>query len=463
MNASIPVNAKTPVRPGVLSGIRVLDFTWKTVGPWAPRLLTHYGAEVIHVERAGGYDDHRYNTTPSIVSDEPQAAQLPGTKKVYADPQFNTLREEPPAAAQVPGEKKLYPAPYFNTLHNGKLAISLNTKDPEGLKIVERLIGKCDALVENFSAEVLPGWGLTWERIHEINPRLVYMSASGFGHTGAWKGYRSFGPTAQAQSGISLASGLPGKPPAGWGFSYLDVMGGWMGGLSLIQGLLQAKKIGKGFYIDYSVTEGAMSMMGTYMLDYQVNGRRTRRPDFPPGNRSIFPAVAPHNTYRCAGKDRNGQDWWVFMACETQPQFESLCHLMGQPDLALDPKFATNDTRVAHQEELDVIIGHWTRARRRYDIMRKCQAAGIIAAAIQSAEDRVEYDPQLHHREMHPIINHPELGDVAYEGYPVKMSRTPAFVHGRAPLLAEHNQYVYGDILGMSEAEIAGLRERGVI
>src|SRR4029453_6540350 len=126
---------------GVLSGIRVLDFTWKTVGPWAPRLLTHYGAEVIHVERAGGWDDHRYNAAPSIVSDEPRAAQLPGMKKVYADPQFNTVREESAAAGQGPGEKKLYAAPYFNTLHHGKLAISLNTKNPEGLKLVERLIG----------------------------------------------------------------------------------------------------------------------------------------------------------------------------------------------------------------------------------------------------------------------------------------------------------------------------------
>jgi crotonobetainyl-CoA:carnitine CoA-transferase CaiB-like acyl-CoA transferase len=387
---------------------------------------------------------------------------LSGTKKVYSDPQFNTLRDESPAA-RVADEKKLYAAPYFNTLHHGKLAISLNTKDPEGRKLVERLIGKCDALVENFSAEVLPSWGLTWERMHEINPKLVYMSSSGFGHTGEWKGYRSFGPTAQAQSGISLASGLPGKPPAGWGFSYLDVMGGWMGGLALIQALLQAKKTGKGCYVDYSVTEGAMSMMGTYLLDFQVNGRRTRRPDFPPGNRAIFPALAPHNTYRCAGKDRNGQDWWVFIACETQPQFESLCALMDDPALALDPKFATNDARVAHQDELDAIVGRWTRARRRYDIMRKCQAAGIIAAVVQSAEDRVEYDPQLQHREMHPIIDHPEVGELPYEGYPVKMSRTPAFVHGRAPTLAEHNQYVYGELLGLSAAEIASLRDRGVI
>src|SRR5215468_3083021 len=147
---------------GVLSGIRVLDFTWKTVGPWAPRLLTHYGAEVIHVERAGGWDDHRYNAAPSIVTDEPKVAQTLGMKKVYSDPQFNTQRDESAAATERP---KLYAAPYFNTLHNGKLAISLNTKSPEGLKIVERLIGMCDALVENFSAEVLPSWGLTWERL----------------------------------------------------------------------------------------------------------------------------------------------------------------------------------------------------------------------------------------------------------------------------------------------------------
>lgn len=426
------------LRKGVLSGIRVLDFSWKTVGPWAPRLLTHYGAEVIHVERVNGWDDHRYNAQRSIVTDTPDANQEQGGNKLYA-------------------------APYFNTLHNGKLAISLNTRSPEGLKLVERLITKCDAVVENFSAGVFPSWGLTWERIHELNSRIVYMSSSGFGHTGEWKGYRSFGPTAAAQSGLSLASGLPGQPPAGWGYSYLDVMGGWMGGLALIQGLLKAKKTGKGMYIDYSVTEGAMSMIGTYMLDFQVNGRRTRRPDFPPGNRAVFPPLAPHNTYRCAGNDRVGQYWWVFIACETQAQFEALCALMGQPDLALDPKFATNEARVQHQDELDAIISHWTRPRRRYDIMQKCQAAGIIAAVVQSAEDRVEYDPQLHHREMFPIINHPELGDFPYEGYPVKMSRTPAFVHGRAPTLAEHNQYVYGELLGMDAAEIAGLRERGVI
>ncbi len=425
-------------KKGVLSGIRVLDFTWKTVGPWAPRLLTHYGAEVIHVERAGGFDDHRFAAHRSITMDDEKPNHVQGSKPWYTDP-------------------------YFNTLHHGKLAISLNTRSPEGIKIVEKLLTKCDVVVENFSAEVFPKWGLTWDRIREINPKIIYMSSSGFGHTGEWQGFRSFGPTAAAQAGLTLSSGLPGQPPAGWGYSYLDVMGGWMGGLGLMQALLQVKKTGKGMYLDYSVTEGAMTMMGTFMLDYQVNGRRTRRPDFPPGNRAVFPQVAPHNTYRCTGNDRVGQYWWVFIACETQAQFEALCALMGQPQLALDPKFTSNEARVKNQDELDAIVGRWTRARRRYDIMRQCQNAGIIAAVVQSAEDRVEYDPQLHHREMHPVVHHPDLGEVQYEGYPVKMSRTPAYVHGRAPLLAEHNNYVYGELLGISATEIAGMKERGII
>lgn len=446
------MSARADLPQGILTGIRILDFTWKTVGPWATRLLTHFGAEVIHVERAGSWDDHRYTPQRSPIIEGPPK-------------EFSTEEAIGPSrgGGSADGKRTYYADPYFNTLHHGKLAISLNTRHPRGFELATKLIGLSDALVENFSGEVLSSWGLSWERIHEINPRLVYMSTSGFGHSGEWKSYRSYGPTAAAQSGLSLASGLPGMPPAGWGFSHMDVMGGWMGGLALAMGLLKARKTGEGFYIDYAVTEGAMSLLGTYMLDYQVNGRTTRRPGFPPGNRSLFPAVAPHNTYRCAGKDRAGQDWWVFIACETQQQFESLCHVMDQPDLLLDARFATNEARVANQDELDAIVGRWTRPRRRYEVMQKCQEAGIIAAVIQSAEDRVEYDPQLHHRGAHPVIRHPELGAFEYEGYPVKLSRTPAFVHGRAPVLCEHNRYVYGELLGLSDEEMASLQERGVV
>ncbi len=438
---------------GPLSGVRVLDFTWKAVGPWAPRLLTHFGAEVIHVERADSWDDHRYTLRRSTIID--------GPLNEYTQNDSGRAFFGGPGTQETAG--KYYAQPYWSTLTSGKLGISLNTRHPEGLELAEKLVAISDAVVENFSAEVLTNWGLGWDRLHEINPKLVYMSTSGFGHSGDWSGYRSYGPTAAAQGGLTLTSGLPGREPAGWGYSHMDIMGGWMGGLALAMGLLQAKKSGKGFYIDYAVSEGTMSLLGQYMLDFQVNGRKTRRPDFPPGNHSVFPAVAPHNTYRCSGRDRAGQDWWVFIACETQPQFESLCYLMEKPDLLLDVRFATNDARFANQDELDRIIGEWTRPRRRYDVMRMCQKAGIVAAVVQSAEDRVEYDPQLQHREVYQVIEHPEVGTFQYESYPVKMSRTPIFLKGRAPLLREHNRYVYGDLLGLSDEKIAQLEEEQVI
>jgi crotonobetainyl-CoA:carnitine CoA-transferase CaiB-like acyl-CoA transferase len=129
----------------------------------------------------------------------------------------------------------------------------------------------------------------------------------------------------------------------------------------------------------------------------------------------------------------------------------------------MDPRFATNEARFANQDELDRVIGEWTRPRRRYQIMEMCQKAGIIAAVVQSAEDRVEYDPQLRHRELYQVIEHPEIGKFQYESYPVKMSRTPPFLKGRAPLLREHNRYVYGELLGLSDDKIAQLEREQVI
>jgi len=155
--------------------------------------------------------------------------------------------------------------------------------------------------------------------------------------------------------------------------------------------------------------------------------------------------------------------WGIFLADPTPDKKIGFGDLMGQPELCLDPRFATNEARVSHQDELDAIIGRWTRPRRRYDVMHQCQAAGIIAAAVQGAEDRVEYDPQLKHRGMHPVIEHPEIGEFEYEGYPVKLSRTPAFVHGRGPTLREHNRYVYGELLGLSDEEMRALEAEKVI
>ena len=431
-----------PVLPqGFLNGTRVIDFSWKTVGPWAARMLTPYGAEVIHIEPPHAPDDHRYafrRATGSSMANQVEFADSEG-----APPYWNT--------------------PHFSHLHNGKLAVSLNTRHPEGKALVERLIGMSDAVCENFSGGVLESWGLNWDRMQEINQRLVYLSMSGFGHRGEWGGFRSYGPSAQGASGLTHVAGLPGRPPAGWGYSYMDVTGGWCAGLGLMMGLLQAKRTGNGVRVDYAVTEAAMAMLGPYFLDYQVNERGTRREGFPPGNRSEWPAVAPHNTYRTAGADRQGQDWWVFIACQTEEQFEALCHAMGKPELLSDPKFVTAQARVANQDELDEIVATWTAPRRRYEIMDTLQAVGVIAVPIQGAEDRVEYDAQLRARDMYPVTSHPEIGEFEIERFPPRLSRTPAFNGGRAPMLREHEEYVYGDLLGLSAAQMEEYRAQGVI
>lgn len=433
--------SKPNLPQGPLSGIRILDFTWKAVGPWSSRMLTPYGAEVIHIEPPHRPDDHRFEFRP-----------------VYGDAAKNQI-----PFRDSPDSPVYYTTPNFSHLHAGKLAVNLNSRHPEGKELLERLVQVSDGLSENFSGGVLDSWGLGWDRLKELNPKLVYLSLSGYGHKGEWGSYRSYGPSAQASSGLTFSSGLPGKNPAGWGYSYMDVTGGWCGGLGLLMGLLQAKRTGEGVRVDYAVTEAGMALLGPYFLDYQVNGRPTRRSGFPPGNHTEWPAVAPHNTYRCAGIDRQGQDWWVFIAAETQPQFEALCAVIGKPELLADPRFVTNEARVANQDVLDEIISTWTAPRRRYEIQSVLQAAGVIAVAVQGAEDRVEYDEQLRHREMYPVIAAPEIGEVEIERFTPRLSRTPAAAAIRAPQLREHTEYVYGDLLGLSSSQMQDLEREGVI
>ena len=421
---------------GALHGVRIVDFTHWAVGPIGTRALANLGAEIIKVQPPGEY-----------------GGTGPGSDKKG--------QQEANASGGVTGGFSRGLG--HNSANVGKLSTTINVRHPKGLELIERLVRKSDGIMENFTAGVLERWGLGWERMLELNPKIVYVSMSGFGHEGPLADWRNYGPTAQAFSGLTLTSGLPGQPPAGWGFSYMDVMGGWYGTLAFLMGLYQSRRTGKGQRMDYSIAESGMSLLGTYFLDFEVNGRGTRRPDFPPGNRSDFPRVAPHNTYRCWGKDRVGQDQWCFIACETQMQFEALCVLMGHKELLADRRFSSNESRLENQDPLDEIIQSWTQPRSRYEVMELCQKAGIIAGVMQNGEDRVENDPQLRHREVFPVLRHPEAGEGKHEGYPVKLSRTPAQLRRHGPTWGEHNGYVFGQILGLSTQEMRELQQEGVI
>ena len=239
--------------PRALEGIRVVDFTWVRAGPWATRWLGALGAEVIKVEwpeaergrSSGG------NTTPRGL------------------------------------ERNLNTSGNFNDTNANKLSITLNVRTARGMDLIKRLIAVSDVVIENFSSRVLRSWGLGYDELRRLRPDVVYVSMSGFGHTGRNHRYTTFGPVAQAISGLTFLSGLPDKPPAGWGWSYLDDTGGLYGAMGVLTGIYHRNVTGEGQHIDQSQMIAGITLNGPAILDHTVNGRPSRRA------RVIHPATLP--------------------------------------------------------------------------------------------------------------------------------------------------------------------------
>lgn len=400
-----------------LHGVRVVDFSWIVAGPQATRILADFGADVLRIEYAGRMDSIRIG----LIS--------PG---------------KPPGSPNASG--------FFNNLNRNKRSITLNLNDPRGQEAIKRLLQVSDIVIENYSAGVMEAKGLSYDEMAAVNPAIIYLSLSGFGHLGRDRDYVTWGPTAQAVSGLTLMSGLPDKPAAGWGYSYLDHTAGYYATIAALIALYHRAETGQGQYIDISQIETGMVLAGPAMLDRAVNGRSYRRPGNPPGNRSSYPAVAPHNTYRCRGDDR-----WIAIACDTEAQWAALVEAMGSPAWASVCDFSTNATRIMNQDALDARIAAWTAGFDPFDLMLLLQAKGVAAGAVQNIADRMERDPQLEHRGYYRNAEHPELGTHRFEGVPFTMSRSSWQVTRGAPLLGEHNEDALCDLLGLSEDEMIEL------
>lgn len=408
--------------PLPLQGIRVCDLTWIIAGPTATRFLADFGAEVIRVEHEQAADSIRLGRP--IVGDAPN----------------------------------LNNSGFFNHFNRNKKSILLNARHPDGMELLKRLIAASDVLVENFSSGVLESWGLGWDELRAINPRLVYCAISGFGHSGRDREFTTWGPTAQALSGLTFMSGLPGKPPAGWGYSYMDHTAGYTAAIAIMAALHHRNQTGEGQQIDISQVEAGIVLSGPAVLDRAVNGRSSRREGMPPGNRAWQPAVAPHNTYACAGEDR-----WLAIAVMNEAEWQALVRAMDDPEWALDPRFATNAGRLANQDELDARIEAWTSEFTDYEAMELLQAAGVRAGVCQKPSDRCERDPQLGARGWWHILPHPELGDTEYDGVAPGLSATPGALRMASPLLGEHTREVLHDVLGLAETEIDEHMANGVL
>jgi crotonobetainyl-CoA:carnitine CoA-transferase CaiB-like acyl-CoA transferase len=359
-------------------------------------------------------------------------------------------------------EHSLNSSPTFNDTNPNKKSITINMRSEKGLDVIKRLVAVSDVVVENFSPKALRSWGLGYDVLREIKPDIVYVSQSGLGHTGRQSDYTTMGPTAQAFSGLTFSSGLPDRPPAGWGWSILDDLGGTNIAYAVMGSLYRRNRTGLGQHVDLSQMMIGVTLNGPAILDVTVNGRESRREGFPPGNRAHWPGTpllnnyrgpttAPHNAYRTKG---GGYNDWCAIVCFTDMEWRKLVDVMGSPSWAADPAFETLSGRLEHQETLDRNIEAWTLTLDKYAVMEACQASGVRAMPVQSSEDRVENDPQIRHRVLFTELDHPVLGHRKFQNAPFKLSETPAVHKSAAPLIGQHTQEVLEGLLGLSHDDV---------
>lgn len=382
-----------------LHHIRILDFTWVLAGPYATRILADFGAEIIKVQ---------------------------------------------PLPSSEVGDG--FARGYYNTWNRNKRGITLNLSKPEGVALARRLVSISDAVVENFAPRVMANWGLDYDNLKKVKPDILMLSLSAMGHSGPRRDYVGFGPTVQAFSGITALTSYPGMPPVGQGYAYADHIAGLAATLALLGALEYRRRTGAGQYIDVSQSEAMTSLLGGAFKEYAVTGQ----PPAPVGNRSS--EAAPYGVYRCQGDDR-----WCAIAVKSDDEWRRFKQALGSPAWAGEEKFNSLSGRWQNADDLDRLVEEWTRKHPPGEVMARLQVAGVAAGVVQSASDLAN-DPQLRARGF--FI---EMEKTVADATPIRLSETPADYHRAAPTPGQDNEYVYGQLLGMSVEEIAGLKRLGIM
>ncbi len=390
-----------------------MDFTWIHAGPSATRILADQGAEVIKVE-----------------SDQALA--------VVGGARSNTPRGL--------GQRHNWNA--------GKRSIALNMKTPRGQDIAKRLVALSDVVAENFSGRVMPSWSMDYQSLRQVKPDLIMLSMSGFGRTGPWKDYVSYGQTLQAWSGFTALTGFPGTDPCGPASAYSDAVAGMAGAQAVLLALVHRARTGKGQLIDLSQFEALSSLLETLVLDLSANGsvQKIERG----GNLLPHGGGAPHGAYRCRGEDR-----WVAIAVFTEEEWRAFAGAIGRPMWTAERRFASAESRLRNAKDLDRLVEDWTLQRTPEEIMESLQAVGVAAGVVQTGYDLAR-DPQMKHRGFFREVPDAQGVPRTIEGTPYKLSRTPGGAVRGAPDLGGDQTYVLRGVLGMSDDELADCAMAGV-
>ncbi|MCV7257208.1 CoA transferase [Mycobacterium shimoidei] len=341
----------------------------------------------------------------------------------------------------------------FNNHNVGKHGVTINMRTPEGKDLLRELISVSDVVCENFAAGVLEKRGFGYEELQKINADIIYVSNCGFGHTGPYRDFKTWGPIVQAMSGLTFTAGLPDAEPAGWGFSYMDHISALYMTTAILAALHHRDRTGEGQHVDLATVPAGIAMLPTEVLDWTVNGRAASAG----GNRADFGEMAPHGIYPCAGADR-----WIAIACRDERELGVLAKVLNEPALSSD-RFATLEQRLRAADELDALIGNATATRNAATLADDLVAAGVPASVVKSPSERIDDDPDLATMGLFPSVTHPDIGNVRVEGIPMRCSVTPWQITSAAPRLGQHNHEVLGDLLGHSKAQLDDWAQRGVI
>lgn len=398
---------------GALSHLVVLDLSRVLAGPWCSQILADLGAEVIKVERPGIGDDTRAWGPPDLGGE----------------------------------------SAYYLSANRNKKSVAIDITRPEGQRLVRELAAGADIVLENFKVGGLARYGLDYETLKAVNPRLIYCSITGFGQEGPYAGRAGYDFLIQAMGGLmsmtGAADGEPGGGPQKVGVALTDVMSGMYAAVAILAALAHRQQSGEGQYIDIALLDVQVACLANQAMNYLVSGIPPRRL----GN--AHPNIVPYQTFPTA-------DGEMIVAVGNDGQFAKLCAVAGHPEWAADPRFARNEERVRHRSELIPPLCAATVTRSTASWVDALEAAGVPCGPINDLA-AVFADPQVRHRKMSMTLPHPAAGAVPSVASPLRLSATPVEYRQAPPLLGQHTEEVLGERLGMTREEIERLRADAVL
>jgi crotonobetainyl-CoA:carnitine CoA-transferase CaiB-like acyl-CoA transferase len=403
-----------------LDGVRVLDLGQFWAGPYCGRMFADAGAEVIKIES---------QRRPDILRIQ--------ARGVYPD--------------RVPGEHPWNRSGMVNERNRNKYGLCLDLTTPEGRDVFKRLAAISHLVVENFSVGVMEKFGLGFDVLHDVNPRLVMLSLTSQGLTGPEAGYSSYGTTLEQIGGLFGITGYPHRTPGFSSTAFPDPLASMLGLPAALVALREARRTGHGRHVEISQRELSTHTIGEAVLERMMTGVSPK----PIGNRSK--TCAPQGAYRCAG-----EDMWVVLTITSDDEWVSLGNVIGRPELARDARYANVAGRFEHHDEIDAFIEEWSRNLEHREAARLLQEAGIPAGAVLDVSE-LYHDPHLAARGFFETVTDTEAGEHRYVGRPFRLLGTPLGTYLAAPLLGQHNAFILCELLGMSDAEIDKLEARGII